>query len=113
MKKQRLYFSDLNKEFAYPLDCIISEMKDRKVMEVIVYLAKREIRANYFFCKAVGEVCIKDYTFSSCGKECDLYEPRNGKNGCCKSWGYCYSPDKEFILSINGKLTPKKQIILK
>lgn len=110
MKKQKVYFSDIDETyawFAYPLDCILDEMKDRGLTEIEVSEAERESDPDYFYCKAAGEVFIKPPEGEPCGKECPDYNPRNGKSGCCKFRGYCYTPGKNFILTIGGKLTPK------
>lgn len=84
---------------------ILNEMKERGLCEIEVYEAKRELGTTYFFCKAVGLVSEHGDGFDDCGKSCDLYEPRNGKSGCCKHRGFCYEPGTKYILKSNGKLT--------
>jgi hypothetical protein len=101
---KKYYFSDLDEEMAYTKEYLINEMKERNLTELNVSLAEREIGVDYFFCKAVGEVGSKPPEGEPCGKECENYEPRNGKSGCCRHWGFCYEPGKEFVLNINGKL---------
>lgn len=102
MKKEKLYFSEFQEEFACHIVDILKEMKERGLTEIEVSQAEIELKTDYFFCKAVGEVGEKG---ESCGKQCDLYKPRNGISGCCKFRGYCYAPGKEFKLTIDGKLT--------
>ena len=105
MKKQKLYFSDFDEEKAYTLEYIIDEMKKREITECEVSVAIRDTAQNYFFCIAVQEVSTRPPEGEPCGKLCHDYKPRNGKNGCCKFRGYCYTPGDKFKLSINGKLT--------
>lgn len=105
MKKEKLYFSDeINAEMAYPKTYLISEMKERGLNEIYISEAIRELKTDYFFCKAVGEIGMVGY--GHCGNECEDYEPRNGIKGCCKFRGYCYVPgEKRFILKNNGKIS--------
>jgi hypothetical protein len=106
MKKQKLYFSDFDDETAYTLDYIVDEMTDNELDECKVSLAIRETKTDYFYCKAVQEVYMKPPDGEPCGKECLDYEPRNGKNGCCKHRGFCYEPsEQKYILKLNGKLS--------
>jgi hypothetical protein len=80
-------------------------MKERGLSEIIVSEAIRELKTEYFFCKAVGGIGIKGEDYESCGKECRTYKPRNGKSGCCKHRGFCYTPAaQKFILKSNGRL---------
>jgi hypothetical protein len=104
MKRTKYYFSDIDEEMACTKEYLIDEMKEQNISELNVSLAEREVGVNYYFCKAVGEVGERGKDFEPCGKECETYEPRNGKSGCCKYRGFCYEPGKEFILNINGKL---------
>lgn len=105
MKKKKLYFSDFDEEFANTIPVIIEEMKERGLSEINVSEAIRELGTDYFFCKAVGEVGMRGEAYEPCGKECKLYEPRNGKSGCCKHRGFCYVPsDVGLTLKINGDI---------
>ena len=107
MKKEKLYFSEeINEEMAYTKSYLIDEMKERELPEIKISEAIRELKTDYYFCKAVGEVGMSDKNHEPCGKECKNYDPRNGKNGCCNHRGFCYEPGKKFILKINGKLSP-------
>jgi len=101
MKRTKLYFSDIEEDMAYTVEYLICEMKERNISELNVFIAEREIGVDHFFCKAIGKSGLKG---EGCGKECDMYWPRNGKNGCCRHWGFCYIPGREFVLSINSKL---------
>lgn len=104
MKRKQMYFCDeISEEYCYTLKRIVDEMKELKLQQVTVAKAVRETNTNYFFCKAVDECCSKDME-NPCGKSCSDYEPRNGKNGCCKHRGFCYEPGDEFTLTADGKL---------
>ncbi len=67
---------------------------------VSVYRAKRITGTELFYCKAVSE--SYDKTQGECGKRCESYVPKNGKNGCCKHRGYCYEPDGDRIVVTNS-----------
>lgn len=105
MAKEKIYFSEIEEDYAYTLDYILSEMVEQSKQQIWVAPAVRELKSNYFYCKAIGECCAKPPYGEPCGKECEDYEPRNGASGCCKHRGFCYTPGKEHILTIDGKLT--------
>lgn len=67
---KKLYFSELSEEMAYNIEYILAEMKENKLKELIVFEAERETGTDYFYCKAVDEVCIKDNTDIVCGAFC-------------------------------------------
>ena len=101
----KLYFSDeINPEFAYTKTVLLSTMKDMGYESICIYEAKRELHVNYFYCIYYHCVGMKDDEFSSCGKMCKDYKPRNGRSGCCQHRGYCYERGKMFTLFKNGKL---------
>lgn len=106
MRKEKLYFSnEIDEEMAYTKSFLIEEMKERGLSEINISEAIRELGTDYFFCKAVGEVGMRGEAYEPCGKECKLYEPRNGKSGCCKHRGFCYVPsEEELTLKINGDI---------
>lgn len=82
----KLYFKN-DSECCYPLQYHYDYMKENGISEMVVFEAKRETGTGYFFCQEfleVGEVG------ESCGKSCEQYAPRNGKNGRCKHSGYVY-----------------------
>lgn len=75
------------------LPTIREEMRERGLTESKVFEAKRR-KANdeFFYCEDVLEWGEK----GECGKFCDCYSPRNGKNGCCKYLSYGYEPTDKF-----------------
>lgn len=77
----KMYFSDYDYS-AHTLDYwkdLLNEMYP-KGSKIELTEAKRIIGSDYFYCKEFQEVGEKGY----CGKVCEKYEPRNGKNGICK-----------------------------
>lgn len=100
---KKLYFSEIEEDYANTLEFILEEMKERELSEITVNEAKREIQSDYFYCKKLQEVGEKE----ECSKSnCEFYEPRNKKGGCCKYFGFTYEPSTEFKLTIDGDLTP-------
>lgn len=65
---------------------------------VTLHEAKRITGDDYFFCRKNGEV---GEVGQGCGKQCDDYAPRNGKNGRCRHSGYCYDmTDKTITITL-------------
>lgn len=93
MKKNKLYFAN-DDDMAYPIDWHIFKMKEAGINKLDVFKAEVERGTGYFFCRfnqQVGET-------GNCGKLCIGYDPRNGKSGICKNYGYVYSRgDKKTI----------------
>ncbi|RKD96761.1 hypothetical protein [Marinifilum flexuosum] len=84
MKKQ-YYFASIGAEYCYTKEYFIERMKQEGLEEIEVYKAVPDTEKGIFWCKAIQE-CGVDSS-SSCGtKNCEDYEPRNGKNGCCKHY---------------------------
>lgn len=109
MKKQKLFFCyELNDERAFTVDYFIEEIKEQQLSELTLFEIVRETKIEYFFCKAIREVCSKPPEGDPCGKGCCNYKPRNGKSGICKHWGYCYTSGKEYKLTADGKLKAVK-----
>jgi len=82
----KLYFKD-DDENCYGLQYHIDYMKENEIKEMKVFEAKPEHGTGMFFCKEYSEVGEVNGT---CGKQCDLYQPRNGKSGICKHYGFVY-----------------------
>ena len=80
----------------YPLAFLQTYVNENEIPELRIVEAEIEIGTSYFYCKEYGEI---GETGENCGKVCDKYAPRNGKNGRCKSHSNCYIPtDKVIIL---------------
>ena len=87
------YFSDTDDEACYTLD-YFKEQLCADVPEMKLYIAEIEYGTEYFWCSEFGEV---GETGESCGKLCDKYSPRNGKNGRCRFHKNCYTPSDKLI----------------
>jgi hypothetical protein len=106
----KLYFSEFDQTFAYELYIALDEMKKRGLSECKVYPAILVNNVDHFYCKAFDLVLDKFPVGHFCGEKCDEYKPRNGKSGCCKHWGFCYTPGDEMILKRDGKLVKIKDL---
>lgn len=77
----KYYFSNLDDMSCFPLAYYKEFMKENDIDEIEVFEAKMEIGSGTYYCTEYGE-CGE--VGNGCGKICDKYEPRNGKNGRCK-----------------------------
>lgn len=69
--------------------------------EIILREAVREFHSGFFYCSEFGEV--GESAGSECGKLCNKYQPRNGKNGRCRySQNTFVEGDRIYILSKDG-----------
>jgi len=91
----KLYFDIHNEERCYPKDHFIQEMKDNFITEMQVHPAKMVTGEDFAFCTEFDD-CVEVRT-GDCGKFCESYSPRNGKNGRCKFSHNCYEPTDEII----------------
>jgi hypothetical protein len=90
-----LYF-EKDSDMCYTIQAHFEAMKEQDIKQMTVFKAKVERGTGMFFCKAFGEV---GEAGEGCGKECSEYNPRNGKSGICKHYGYVYEQtDKKLIL---------------
>jgi len=85
---KKLYFSSINDEVCSTIAFHKSEMKEMNITEITLFEAKRETDSDYFWCKEFQEIGEKGQ--DTCGKGCCKYEPKNGKSGCCKHYGFTY-----------------------
>lgn len=99
MGTNKLYFSELDDEYAYTKNHLLEQMTCRDLSELQVFEAKRELHSDYFFCRSIGEIMEKSPIGEACGKNCESYDPRNKKSGCCKHRGFCYTPGPESKLT--------------
>ena len=95
MKKEKLYFRE-DDECCYPLDVFYDEMQDDGITEMKVFEAVPYTGKDCCFCQATNEICYSDEY--PCGKNCEDYEPKNGKSGMCKHKKRCYTIGKEVII---------------
>lgn len=98
MKAEKYYFQDEDSEHCYTKDYFIREMEETGLKEMKVLEAvKGGVDKDFIWCKETDTCGEK----SECGRMCDDYKPRNGKNGICIHRGilYSYSYGKEVILT--------------
>lgn len=95
----KLYFCDaIDESGCYKLKDLI-DMAKHEFLEIEVIEAKRITGDGYFYCTYYGECGISGD--GECGKICEQYRPRNGKNGRCRHSGYCYEhADKKITIKI-------------
>ena len=87
--------------YCYTLKSHLQYMIETHIEEMPVWLAKRETGVSHFFCKHFQEIGEK--SDSDCGRMCEAYKPRNGKNGVCKNYGYTYElTDKSYCLKVDS-----------
>jgi hypothetical protein len=85
MKK---HFETQDSEFCHPKQVLLANGV------TVAFEAKPVKGTGFFFCnefQQVGEV-------GNCGRDCLMYNPRNGKNGICKHYRGVYEPDKKVEL---------------
>lgn len=100
MPSKKYYFRDIEDEHCFQKEYWLSEMKAEKLEELDLFEANPTWENDFFYCKAISEVCEK----GECGKQCNDYAPRNGNSGCCKHFGKLYEIGEEVTLYINGKI---------
>ena len=96
----KYYFCDQydGGERCYPISFYRAEMLEYDMRELELIEAKLETGTGHFYCQEFQEV---GEVGEGCGKICDKYAPRNGKNGRCRHSSNCYvKTDKRQILKI-------------
>jgi methionyl-tRNA synthetase len=88
MKKDKYYFEFTDSENCYTVDHFYEQLKENDLPQMQIYPAIIEHGTDYFWCSEFGEI---GETGESCGKCCDRYKPRNGKNGRCVYHKNCYT----------------------
>lgn len=91
----KFYFQK-HAERCYELSHHYDYMEENGLKELEVFEAKILRGGGYFFCKYFYE-CGES---GECGKICEAYKPRNGKNGICKYHRNLYEQtDKKLVLT--------------
>ena len=97
----KLYFREDDDERCHTKKDIIEDMEENCINKLEIFEAKRSLGESYFWCTINQEI---GETGQGCGKSCEDYKPRNGKNGRCCHAGSCYEPTEiSEILVINNK----------
>lgn len=94
MTQRKYFFRRVDDELCFTKDYFIREMEYEDIKELEVYKAKPHRDSDYFFCRAVDEMGER----GECGKQCDDYDPRNGKSGICKHMGHLYEVGEKTII---------------
>jgi hypothetical protein len=81
----KYYFENEESEMCYNKQYF----KEKGITEA--WAGKKIQYCDQMFCRYNYEVGEK----GECGKKCETYEPRNGKSGICKHYGYLYVPFKK------------------
>ena len=93
----KYYFENKDSEMCYNKEHFQELMVEYDISEIEVYPAKMLIGELVAWCTKYGDAM--ETQRGDCGKDCDLYSPRNGKNGRCKYSKNCYEAiDKPVIL---------------
>ena len=76
------YFEDSESEVCYTKQYFIDYMTDHDITEMELLEAEPEKMDGIFWCSK--QLFCGDGSEETCGKQCNDYEPRNGKSGCCR-----------------------------
>ena len=98
--RKRYYFQNTDAD-CYTLDYHLQYMTENDIKEMDVYLAERETKSDYFYCKHFQEIGERGY--GECGNFCKAYTPRNGKSGVCKHFGYTYEQTETLVKIVKNK----------
>ena len=93
----KTYFTEIDEEISYAKSDILLHMQAEGIPELKAWEAVPVHGTGFFFCKDVMEV---GEVGESCGKQCEAYSPRNGKNGRCRHSGGVYEKGKELTFKI-------------
>ena len=94
---KKLFFYEKDDEICYSLSDIKDKMKSIGLTEKTVLEAEPDtFTKDAFYCSYFQEPTSKGY----CGKECEGYEARNKKSGCCRYFGRLYEVGKEKIIKL-------------
>lgn len=91
----KLYFRSDNDENCYTKKEIIEQMKEDGLTKLKIFEAKMQRGTETFFCSSYDECGIVGF---GCGKNCEKYKPRNGKNGRCSYSTNPYEQKNKFII---------------
>lgn len=84
---------------AYTKDYFIERMKEEGLTEIEVFPAIMMKGEDFGWCSEFGDAI--EVRSGDCGRFCEHYNPRNGKNGRCRHSKNCYEPaDKSIIIKL-------------
>lgn len=90
--KEPLYFAPDALE-CHSIETHRDMMRDDGLATLTVYRAKPVPTKDFFWCRHHREV--GESGIGTCGRVCNAYAPRNGKNGRCKHHEHCYEPNMD------------------
>ena len=91
----KLYFSEYSEE-CFTKDYWKWYLEDNNLSEIKLFEAVPDFGNGYFYCQEYGE--IGEVSDKSCGKQCEFYKPRNGKNGRCRFSASTHGQGDKFII---------------
>lgn len=96
----KYYFENDDSERCYSIDYFKKQLNERELSEMTIYPAKMVKGELVAWCTKFDDAI--ETQRGDCGKFCDLYKPRNGKNGRCKYSYNCYEPieDKPIVIKL-------------
>jgi len=83
-----MYFPDWDEATCTTLPVIKDIMKYDGIEKAVLTLAKLDKTPGYAWCKQFHDMVETGQ--GNCGKLCEKYSPRNGKNGRCRFSGHFY-----------------------
>jgi hypothetical protein len=98
-----LYFNGIDAEECHPAWWHLADMIAKGEAERTLFKAVQVPTSIVFWCREFDAVCGVGPEHKPCGRSCDGYEPRNGKNGRCKSHAHCYEPDEKQTIVLKAK----------
>jgi len=93
----KTYFENEDDEYSHTKEYFIEKMRTENLSEVHVFEAKKVYGTGFFWCEILDEI---GESGESCGKLCEHYSPRNGKNGICKHSFLPVEPGKKITLKL-------------
>jgi len=94
------YYFDTHDGRCYQLQYWKNYMLENGLTELELFEAQVMFGSGLFSCTHINVGCCGEVG-EGCGKECEYYKPRNGKNGRCRYSGYVYEQtDKSKTLKI-------------
>jgi hypothetical protein len=100
---KKLFFNEDYDENFHTIDYFKEILTTHNLESIVLHKGKVEYGTDYFYCAEAMEVGMKDDP--GCGRDCEWYEPCNGKSGRCRHNKNCYTETGEiFKLTKDGKL---------
>ena len=90
----KYYFENQDSELCYSKKYFMDLMEERGINEIEIFPAKILFGTGYFYCEEIGET---GESGEGCGRFCEFYKPRNGKNGRCRHHSNTYEPHDKSI----------------